>query len=95
MKDALLDNTTVPIIAMWRDESLTIPNRAARRLFHPAADLSKVKDGYDLVSKVSLFPYQNDTCFEGSRGLGAVIRAAVKAGSRKSFLATNFFAPKL
>jgi hypothetical protein len=51
MKDALLDNTQVPILAMWKDESLTIPNRAARRLFHPSADLTKVKDGFDLVSK--------------------------------------------
>jgi hypothetical protein len=51
MKDALLDNTQVPILAMWKDESLTIPNRAARRLFHPSADLTKVQDGFDLVSK--------------------------------------------
>lgn len=51
MKDALLDNTEVAILAMWKDESLTIPNRAARRLFHPAADLHQVKDGFDLVTK--------------------------------------------
>jgi len=51
MKEALLDNTTVPILAMWKDESLTIPNKAARELFHPTADLSNVKDGFDLVSK--------------------------------------------
>ncbi|KAN0093826.1 hypothetical protein V8E51_017010 [Hyaloscypha variabilis] len=51
MKDALLDNTQVPILAMWKDESLTIPNKAARRLFHPSADLTQVKDGFDLVSK--------------------------------------------
>jgi PAS domain-containing protein len=36
---------------MWKDESLTIPNRAARRLFHPSADLNNVKDGFDMVSK--------------------------------------------
>lgn len=51
MKEALLDNTETPILAMWKDESLTIPNKAARRLFHPTADLSSVKDGADLVSK--------------------------------------------
>lgn len=51
MKDALLDNTTVPILAMWKDESLTIPNKAARRLFHAEADLQNVKDGFDLVTK--------------------------------------------
>ncbi|KAG4443611.1 hypothetical protein IFR05_000888 [Cadophora sp. M221] len=51
MKDALMDTTGVPILAMWKDESLTIPNKAARRLFHPTADLSNVKDGFDLVTK--------------------------------------------
>jgi hypothetical protein len=51
MKDALLDGTETPILAMWKDESLTVPNKAARRLFHPTADLSQVKDGFDLVTK--------------------------------------------
>jgi PAS domain S-box-containing protein len=55
MKEALLDNTETPILAMWKDGSLTIPNRAARRLFHPAADLTVVKDGRDLVSKWQLW----------------------------------------
>ncbi|XMA18471.1 hypothetical protein WAI453_011262 [Rhynchosporium graminicola] len=51
MKDALMDTTSVPILAMWKDESLTVPNKAARRLFHSQADFSDVKDGYDLVTK--------------------------------------------
>jgi PAS domain S-box-containing protein len=51
MKEALLDNTQTPIIAMWKDESLTIPNKAARKLFHPAADLSSIEDGAELVTK--------------------------------------------
>lgn len=51
MKEALLDNTEVPVLAMWKDGSLTIPNKAARRLFHPTADLTQVKDGADLVTK--------------------------------------------
>lgn len=51
MKDALLDNTDIPILAMWKDESLTVPNRAARRLLHPAADLTKVRDGFDLLTR--------------------------------------------
>ncbi|CAG8952830.1 hypothetical protein HYFRA_00007543, partial [Hymenoscyphus fraxineus] len=55
MKDALMDGTTVPILAMWKDQSLTIPNKAARRLFSPKADLSDVKDGMDLVSKWELW----------------------------------------
>lgn len=36
---------------MWKDESLAIPNKAARRLFHPTANFDNVKDGADLVSK--------------------------------------------
>ncbi|KAK6612702.1 histidine kinase hhk6p [Botrytis cinerea] len=51
LKDALLDNTEVPILAMWKDESLTIPNKAARRLFAREADMSNVKNGFDLVQK--------------------------------------------
>lgn len=32
IKDALLDNTEMPIIAMWRDGTATYPNAACRRL---------------------------------------------------------------
>ncbi|KAK3354634.1 putative histidine kinase group protein [Neurospora tetraspora] len=34
MKDALLDKTQTPIIAMWRDGSVILPNKHARRLFN-------------------------------------------------------------
>ncbi|EDO03824.1 hypothetical protein SS1G_06305 [Sclerotinia sclerotiorum 1980 UF-70] len=44
LKDALLDNTEIPILAMWKDESVTIPNKAARRLFAREADMSNVKN---------------------------------------------------
>jgi PAS domain-containing protein len=49
MKDALLDSTQTPIVAMWKDESLMVPNAAARRLFHPDAD--QAKDGVEVVTK--------------------------------------------
>jgi PAS domain-containing protein len=49
MKDALLDSTEVPIVAMWKDYGLTISNRAARQLFHIEANLSDVKNGLELV----------------------------------------------
>ncbi|PQE20359.1 hypothetical protein CJF30_00001680 [Rutstroemia sp. NJR-2017a BBW] len=55
MKDALMDNTEVPILAMWKDQSLTIPNRAARRLFQRDADMSVVRDGFDLLGKWHLW----------------------------------------
>lgn len=40
IKDALLDNTEQPIIAMWRDGSAIYPNAAARALMmkHPSAE---------------------------------------------------------
>src|SRR6266699_1910613 len=34
-KDALLDKTQMPILAMWKDGSVSFPNKAARRLFQP------------------------------------------------------------
>ncbi|KAH8596584.1 hypothetical protein B0O99DRAFT_509494 [Bisporella sp. PMI_857] len=55
MKDALLDNTEIPIIAMWWDESVAIPNKAARRLFHSSADIVNVKDGPDLLTQWELW----------------------------------------
>jgi hypothetical protein len=45
----LLDNTTMPIMAMWKDGSAAIPNRAARRLFRKDADLDRSTDGFDLL----------------------------------------------
>lgn len=49
MKDALLDNTMMPIFAMWKDGSVTFPNRAARSLLQPNAELEKSSDGFDLL----------------------------------------------
>ncbi|KAI9744407.1 MAG: hypothetical protein M1818_001936 [Claussenomyces sp. TS43310] len=51
MKDALLDSTDMPILAMWKDESISIPNRAARRLFSRQLGPSAIRDGFDLVSQ--------------------------------------------
>lgn len=39
IKDALLDNTEQPIIAMWRDGSAVYPNAAARRLMDKRANV--------------------------------------------------------
>jgi PAS domain-containing protein len=51
MKDALLDSTEVPIIAMWKDQSMSFPNKAVRRLLHPAADVIDLTGGFDLLSQ--------------------------------------------
>ncbi|KAM0329161.1 hypothetical protein ACHAQA_004457 [Verticillium albo-atrum] len=49
MKDALLDNTQMPILAMWKDGSVSFPNRAARELLREDADLTRSVDGFDLL----------------------------------------------
>jgi PAS domain-containing protein len=84
MKDALLDNTEVPILAMWKDESLTIPNRAARRLFHPTADLNQVKDGFDLVSKCHVWDETFTTRLDPSEyPISVLIRTQSPFSNRK------------
>ncbi|POR37491.1 Hybrid signal transduction histidine kinase J [Tolypocladium paradoxum] len=49
MKDALLDNTQMPIVAMWKDGSVSFPNKAARLLLRKDADLDASVDGFDLL----------------------------------------------
>ena len=48
LKDALLDSSDIPIVAMWADKSLTIPNKAARKYFHHVTD-AEVKGGSGAV----------------------------------------------
>lgn len=49
MKDALLNNTQMPILAMWKDGSVTFPNTAARKLFEKDAPLDGLVDGFELL----------------------------------------------
>ena len=49
IKDALLNNTQMPILAMWKDGSVTFPNTAARKLFEKEAPLDTSINGFDLV----------------------------------------------
>ncbi|KAK4226148.1 putative signal transduction histidine-protein kinase [Podospora fimiseda] len=49
MKDALLDNIQTPILALWKDGSVALPNRAGRNLFKPNVDLEHSVDGFDLL----------------------------------------------
>ncbi|GJN70498.1 hypothetical protein PLIIFM63780_002910 [Purpureocillium lilacinum] len=49
MKDALLDNTQMPILVMWKDGSVTFPNKAARMLLPIDADLDMTNDGFELI----------------------------------------------
>ncbi|KAL2210625.1 hypothetical protein CC79DRAFT_524736 [Sarocladium strictum] len=49
IKDALLDHTEMPILAMWRDGSVTFPNKAARKLFGEDSDSGTSSDGFTLM----------------------------------------------
>lgn len=50
IKDALLDKTETPILAMWVDGSAPVMNRAARELFVTTTG-EECNDGYDLLSR--------------------------------------------
>lgn len=54
MKDAIIDAMEIPVFAMWRDESLAIPNKAASRLMHQKADPIS-DDAYDLLSRFKVY----------------------------------------
>ncbi|KAL7927197.1 hypothetical protein ACQKWADRAFT_100881 [Trichoderma austrokoningii] len=51
MKDALIDSTQMPVVAMWKDGSVTFPNKAARQLFPENTDLDSSLDGDYLLEK--------------------------------------------
>lgn len=55
MKDALIDDTEMPIFGMWKDGSVTYPNKAARRLLDQTSDLENVVDGLDLISRWHIY----------------------------------------
>ncbi|KAK7429184.1 hypothetical protein QQZ08_004194 [Neonectria magnoliae] len=55
MKDALLNNTQMPILAMWKDGSVTFPNKAARKLFQKNAPLDASLDGFELLQHWHMF----------------------------------------
>lgn len=55
LKDALLDNTEIPILAMWKDGTVAFPNAAARRLMEKDATLDKPFDGLEVLSNWILY----------------------------------------
>lgn len=50
MKDAMLNAMEIPVIAMWRDESVVFPNQAARKLLAVHADPTS-DESYDFMSR--------------------------------------------
>lgn len=57
MKDAMLNAMNIPVIAMWRDESVVIPNSAARKLLAVHADPT-TEESYDFMSRFK--PWTSD-----------------------------------
>jgi PAS domain S-box-containing protein len=55
MKDALLDNTQVPIVAMWKDGSVTIPNKAARKQFYHGGEVEPSGEGTTFLRNWKLY----------------------------------------
>lgn len=55
LKDALLDNTEMPILAMWKDGTVAFPNAAARKLMEKDANLDKPFDGLEVLSNWTLY----------------------------------------
>lgn len=49
MKDAVLDNTQMPIIAMWKDSSVSFPNKAARNLFRTYEEPDPLHEGVGVL----------------------------------------------
>ena len=65
IKDALLDTTEMPIIAMWRDRSAPVMNSAARELFKNANG-TEILDGYDLLDAWEVWDEKFSRKFEPS-----------------------------
>ena len=54
MKDAIINTLNVPIIAMWKDGSAVVPNRATQRLLSCPVDATSEK-GYDFISRFNCY----------------------------------------
>lgn len=54
MKDAIINAMDIPLIAMWRDESVSIPNKAAHRMMARKCDATN-DENYDTLSRLRVF----------------------------------------
>ena len=54
MKDAIINAMEIPVLAMWKDETVAIPNKAASKLMQQVADPIS-EDAYDLLSRFKLY----------------------------------------
>lgn len=54
MKDAMLSAMEIPVLAMWKDETVVFPNPAARRMLAVVADPT-TEDSYDFISRFKAY----------------------------------------
>lgn len=54
MKGAMIDSMEMPVLAMWKDESLAIPNEAACKLMHQVTDPPTV-DAHRLLAQFRIY----------------------------------------
>lgn len=54
MKDAMLSAMEIPVLAIWKDESVVFPNPAARKMLAVVADPT-TEDGYDFISRFKAY----------------------------------------
>lgn len=54
MKDAMLSAMEIPVLAMWKDESVVFPNPAARRMLAVVRDPT-TEDSYDFISRFKAY----------------------------------------
>ena len=54
MKNAMVNSVDIPMFAMWKDESISIPNKACYKLMYTKADPTN-EDEYDTLSRFRVF----------------------------------------
>ena len=54
MKNAMVNCVDIPMFAMWKDESISIPNKACYKLMYTKADPTN-EDEYDTLSRFKVF----------------------------------------
>lgn len=78
LKDALLDNTEMPILAMWKDGTVAFPNAAARRLMEKDATLDKPFDGLEVLSNWTIYTDDFSRTLEPSEfPMGVLLRTQI------------------
>lgn len=59
MKDAILNSMELPIFAMWKDQSLAFPNKAAAHLMHSTVD-TDTDDQRDILERFKVYSQNFD-----------------------------------